>query len=135
METQLSPALNLNPKKMKHQVKMVMLTLQILKQAKMRKEREPKQHLQVLLLQTKALSVSSTKNSLSKITAKKLGFKETLAQVFSCEFCEISKNTFFTKQLWATASGFSVLNCFFTIVLTHLRLIFPSCRNQSIDLL
>ena len=30
---------------------------------------------------------------------------ETLAQVFSCEFCEISKNTFFTKHLWKTASG------------------------------
>ena len=26
--------------------------------------------------------------------------KETLAQVFSCEFCETSKNTFFTEQLW-----------------------------------
>ena len=31
--------------------------------------------------------------------------KETLAQVFSCEFCEIPKNTFFTEHLWATASG------------------------------
>ena len=30
--------------------------------------------------------------------------KETLAQVFSCEFCEISWNTFFTEHLWATAS-------------------------------
>ena len=30
--------------------------------------------------------------------------KETLAQVFSCEFCEISRNTFFTEHLWATAS-------------------------------
>ena len=30
--------------------------------------------------------------------------KETLAQVFSCEFCEISKNTFFTEHLLATAS-------------------------------
>ena len=30
--------------------------------------------------------------------------KETLAQVCSCEFCEISKNTFFTEHLWATAS-------------------------------
>ena len=29
--------------------------------------------------------------------------KETLAQVFSCEFCEISKNTFFTEHVWATA--------------------------------
>ena len=26
--------------------------------------------------------------------------KETLAQVFSCEFCEISKNTFFIEHLW-----------------------------------
>ena len=25
--------------------------------------------------------------------------KQTLAQVFSCEFCEISKNTFFTEHL------------------------------------
>ena len=28
----------------------------------------------------------------------------TLAQVFSCEFCEISKNTFFTEDHWTTAS-------------------------------
>ena len=27
----------------------------------------------------------------------------SLAQVFSYEFCEISKNTFFTKHAWATA--------------------------------
>ena len=30
--------------------------------------------------------------------------KETLAQVFSSEFCEISKNTLFTEHLRATAS-------------------------------
>ena len=30
--------------------------------------------------------------------------KKRLAQVFSCEFWEIFKNTFFIKQLWATAS-------------------------------
>ena len=30
--------------------------------------------------------------------------KEALAQLFSCEFCEISKNTFFTERLWTTAS-------------------------------
>ena len=24
--------------------------------------------------------------------------------LFTCEFCEISKNTFFTEHLWATAS-------------------------------
>ena len=28
----------------------------------------------------------------------------TLAQEFSCEFCQISKNTFFTEHLWTTAS-------------------------------
>ena len=29
--------------------------------------------------------------------------KETLAQMFSYEFCEISKETFFTEHLWTTA--------------------------------
>ena len=29
---------------------------------------------------------------------------EALAQVFFCEFCEISKNTLFTEHLWTTAS-------------------------------
>ena len=38
--------------------------------------------------------------------------KDTLAQVFSSEFCEVSKNTFFTEHLRATASEdkFSVQN-------------------------
>ena len=31
--------------------------------------------------------------------------KETLAQVFSCQFCEISKNTLFTEHLRLTACG------------------------------
>ena len=36
--------------------------------------------------------------------------KENLAQVFSCEFCEISKNTFLTEQLRATTSeGFMTI--------------------------
>ena len=35
--------------------------------------------------------------------------KGTLAQVFSCESCEISKNIFFTEHLLATASCFSQL--------------------------
>ena len=30
--------------------------------------------------------------------------RDTLAQVLSCVFCEISKNTFFTEHLWTTAS-------------------------------
>ena len=31
--------------------------------------------------------------------------KETLAQVFFSEFCEIFKNTFFIEHHWTTASG------------------------------
>ena len=31
--------------------------------------------------------------------------KETLAQVFSCKFCEISKNTFFHRTPLVAASG------------------------------
>ena len=30
--------------------------------------------------------------------------KEILTEVFSCEFCKIFKNTFFTEQLWTNAS-------------------------------
>ena len=33
-----------------------------------------------------------------------LYLKKTLAQVLSCEFCEISKNTFSTEHLQSTAS-------------------------------
>ena len=42
--------------------------------------------------------------------------KQTLAQVFSCESCEISRNTFFTKHLLATASvnGVRKEHCFAT---------------------
>ena len=46
--------------------------------------------------------------------------KETLAQVFPCEFYEIFKNTFFTELLRATASftlDFLQLNT--TILLSH----------------
>ena len=35
--------------------------------------------------------------------------KETLAEEFSCEFCEIFKNTFFTEHLWVTASVLEAL--------------------------
>ena len=41
--------------------------------------------------------------------------QETLAQLFSCEFCEISKNTFFTEHQREIASA--------------------SCRNQSNDMI
>ena len=35
-----------------------------------------------------------------RCSVKKVLKKESLAQVFSCEFCEISKNTFFIEHLW-----------------------------------
>ena len=38
---------------------------------------------------------------LIKLQANK---KETLAQIFSCDFWEISKYTFFTEHVWATTS-------------------------------
>ena len=31
--------------------------------------------------------------------------KNNLTQLFSCEFCEVFKNTFFTEHLWTTASS------------------------------
>ena len=45
---------------------------------------------------------------LIKLQAQACNFikKETLTQVFPYEFCEISKSTFFTEHLRATASGF-----------------------------
>ena len=30
--------------------------------------------------------------------------REALAEIFSCEFCKIAKNTFFKEHLWVTAS-------------------------------
>ena len=44
---------------------------------------------------------------LIKLQAKACNFikKETLAQVFSCKFCKISKNTFFIEHLSVAAFG------------------------------
>ena len=41
-----------------------------------------------------------------KLQAYNFNKKETLAQLLSCEFREILKNTFFTEHLQATASIF-----------------------------
>ena len=49
-----------------------------------------------------------SQNSQENICAK-VSKKETLALVFSCEFCGISKNTFFAEQLKATASVYEYL--------------------------
>ena len=39
--------------------------------------------------------------------------KKTLTQVFSCEFCKISKTTLFTEHLWTTASHHWTSKCRF----------------------
>ena len=64
-----------------------------------------------------------------RLAARNFIKKETLAQVFSCEFCKISRSTFFYRTpLVATSVNFSKL------LLTHLNLAVLSCKNQSIDL-
>ena len=48
----------------------------------------------------------------NKVEACNFIKKETLAQVFSCEFREISKNTSFTEHIRVTSSITSSLKCF-----------------------
>ena len=65
--------------------------------------------------------------------------KETLAQVFSCEFCKISKNTFFTEHLLATASALSLFfqtayisGYGFKSSYSHLNFRFHACFEQGL---
>ena len=46
----------------------------------------------------------TTVSSLIKLHSWNFIKKETLEQVFSCDFCEISKSIVFTEHLWASAS-------------------------------
>ena len=65
-------------------------------------------HLCQSLILNKVVGVSPFFNCLISFQPQACNFikKETLAQVFSCEFCEISKNTFFTEHLCTTASEY-----------------------------
>ena len=60
------------------------------------------------------ISQNSQENTCARvfflIKLQALGFikKETLALVFSCKFCEISKNTFIYRTLLVAASVFSI---------------------------
>ena len=54
----------------------------------------------------KHLSHSLFLNKVAGLRPATLLKKETVAQVFSCEFYEISKNTFFAEHLWTIASEF-----------------------------
>ena len=51
-----------------------------------------------------------------------LYYKEALAQVFSCKFCEISKNTFFTEHLPMTATVYAT--CWRNPLLTSIPILY-----------
>ena len=56
------------------------------------------------------ISQNSQENTCARVLFIK---KETLAQVFSCEFDEISKNIFSTEHLWTTTlSAYEIANVF-----------------------
>ena len=59
----------------------------------------------------KHLRQSPVFNKVAGLRPKARNFikKETLAQVFSCEFCEISRNTFSYRTLPVAASDFYTL--------------------------
>ena len=56
----------------------------------------------MLYLKTVLLKVSQNSQENTSATGLQLK-KETLVQVFSCEFCEIFKNTIFTEHIRMTA--------------------------------
>ena len=62
-------------------------------------------HKKFKLLKVKERPILWSKEPRIAATGGVLFFKkETVAQVFSCEFYEISKNTFFSEHPWTTAS-------------------------------
>ena len=52
------------------------------------------------------ISQNSLENACAKVSFLIKLQKKTVAQEFSCEFCEISKNTFFIEHLRTTASAY-----------------------------
>ena len=53
-------------------------------------------------------SQNSEENTCARVSFLTSSFikKEALTKVFSCEFCDIFKNTLFTEHFWVTASGY-----------------------------
>ena len=54
--------------------------------------------------------------------------KRLWQRCFSCEFCEISKNTFFTKHLWATTSKLKIK---FYLSVANIASTFPPNSNST----
>ena len=59
--------------------------------------------------------------------------KEILAQVFSCEFSEISKNIFFTEHLWTTAAIITWIFTDICIVIVSTKFVVQRCI-QNLEL-
>ena len=68
-------------------------------------ESDPRKEVFLKLLQDSQENTCARVSFFDKVAGLACNFikKETLAQVFSCEFCEICKNTFFDKHLQMTA--------------------------------
>ena len=60
------------------------------------------------LLRSSHRSCSVKKGVLKSFEACNFTKKESLAQVFSCKFCKLSKSNFFTEHLQTTASDFFI---------------------------
>ena len=70
------------------------------------------------------ISQNSQENSFVRVSfLTKLQEKGTLAQVFSSEFCEISKNTFFLRTLPVAASILSPCNFFYLKIILQILLV------------
>ena len=52
------------------------------------------------VIKSKQSGFRTLRRCVQMCSVKKVRKKETLAQVFSCGFCENSKNTFFIEHLW-----------------------------------
>ena len=51
--------------------------------------------------------------------------------MFSCEFCEIFKNIFFTEHLWAAASNFSQMKNLYCNVMQIFELVYDEIIKKS----
>ena len=59
--------------------------------------------------------------------ARNLVKKEALAQVLSCEFCEIFKNTYFTEHLRVTATEYHI----FPMITLTLKMFLPTWESRD----
>ena len=82
------------------------LLLLVWSMLKKEKKKEKKEEAVIQRCSVKKVFLEISQNSQENTCARVFFFikKETLAQVFSCEFCEISKNTFYYRTPLLVAS-------------------------------